>query len=100
MSVTTSAAPSPSNTRARSRLPAIAVTRAPERAASCTARLPTPPAAPVISTRLPSNGAPCRKVRSAVSPATGNAAAAAKETVSATGAMRWLGTAARSAQPA
>ena len=38
--------------------PTIAVTRAPERAANCTARLPTPPAAPVIKTRLPRSGAP------------------------------------------
>lgn len=67
ISVTISAAPSPSMIRARSGPPTIAVTRAPEREASCTARLPTPPAVPVISTRFPSNGPPWRKVRSAVS---------------------------------
>src|SRR5438128_5302342 len=61
---------------------------------------PTPPAAPVISTRLPSSGAPCRKVRNAVRPATGKAAASSKRTLSGNAAMRWAGTAARCAQPA
>ena len=99
MRVTISAAPSPSRTLARSALPTTAVTLAPERAASCTARLPTPPAAPVISTRLPSSGAPWRRVRSAVRPATGSEAASANDTSSGSAAMRWLGTAACSAQP-
>src|SRR5271167_3400366 len=99
MPTTTSVAPNSRSPAARSGRPATAVTCAPERAASCTARWPTPPAAPVISTRLPSNGAPCRNVRNAVRPATGSAAAAAKLTVSGSAAMRCVGTAARSAQP-
>ena len=63
MSSITSVAPNSFIPAARSGRPTTAVTRAPDRAASCTAMVPTPPAAPVISTRLPSSGAPWRNVR-------------------------------------
>ena len=72
----------PAQMRGRARgWPTTAVTRAPDRAAIWVARCPTPPAAPVISTRLPSSGAPWRKVRNAVSPATGKAAASSKRDI-------------------
>lgn len=53
-----------------------AITCAPAAAASWIANVPTPPYAPVISTRLPSSEPQARSARSAAIPATGNAAAA------------------------
>ena len=58
-----------------------AVTSAPSQRASCTAKVPTPPEAPFTSTRLPAATFPLsRTAWSAVSAATGAAAAASKET--------------------
>src|SRR5215472_5400981 len=90
----------PSRCRPRSGRLTTAVTCAPDRAAIWVARCPTPPAAPVIKTRLPSSGAPWRNARNAVNPATGNAAASSKRTLSRNTAIRCPGTAARCAQPA
>ena len=67
--------------------------------ASWTAKQPTPPVAPVTSTRRPSRLPPTRSVRSAVRPATGSAAAAANDTPSGIGATREAATATRSDQP-
>jgi hypothetical protein len=61
-------------------LPTDAITSAPERAASCTVRRPTPPDAPVTSTRRPMNGPRRRRACSAVTPATGRALAAPRST--------------------
>jgi hypothetical protein len=75
-----------------------AVTLPPPAWASWTAKCPTPPDAPVIRTRRPSRGASdCSALRAvravrAVSPATGSAAAGAKDTVSGMGATRWVAT--------
>ena len=74
----TSCAPSSRRPRARSALRATAVTCAPAPAASWTAKRPTPPAAPVTSTRLPSTKPAISSARSAVRPATGSVAACAK----------------------
>ncbi len=64
------------------------------------ARLPTPPAAPVINTRLPSSGAPCRKVRNAVKPGDRQCRRLVEEDIVGNAApCGALGTAARSAQP-
>ena len=51
------------------------VTVAPLRLASCTAKPPTPPAAPWTSTRAPSRSAPISSICAAINVATGSAAA-------------------------
>src|SRR5260221_9804743 len=56
------------------------VTSAPNDLASCTANVPTPPAAPLIRTRCPGWIRPARRPCKAVSPARGTAAASSKET--------------------
>src|SRR6516165_12688540 len=73
-------------------------TSAPEAAASCTARCPTPPEAPSTSTLRPSKSPPWRRACSAVRPATGRVAAWASVTPSGNGATEWLGARTRSAQ--
>ena len=87
-SKTTSRAPSSRSPRPRSALRATAVTCAPARAASWTAKRPTPPLAPVTSTRLPSTKPAISSARSAVTPATGSVAACEKLTPSGSSA-RW-----------
>ena len=76
---------------------ATAVTWAPASVASWMAKRPTPPLAPVTSTRLPSTKPPISSARSAVSPATGSVAACANEIPSGSSARYSVGTAARSA---
>ena len=97
--VTTAVAPRSARPLARSGRPTTPVTSAPARAASCTAKRPTPPAAPVISARRPSRAPPRRTVRRAVNPAMGRVAALAKLTLSGKAAMRAVGAATRCAQP-
>ena len=62
-------------------------------AASWTANRPTPPEAPVISTRLPRTVPAARSARNAASPATGNAAASARSTDGGTSASALTSTA-------
>src|SRR4029453_10103145 len=76
----------------------LAVTWAPPRRASCTAKSPTPPVAPVTSTRLPRIVPFLPSAGSAVSPATGNVAACENVTFSGSSASACVGTATRSAQ--
>ena len=97
-SVTTSVAPSSRKPTARSWLPTTAVTRAPPSLPSWTAKRPTPPAAPVTSTLRPRMAGPSRRIRSAVSPATGSAAAWVNEVPAGSSASQAPGTATRSAQ--
>ena len=94
----TASAPISRMPAARSGPPTSAVTWPPWRRANWTANRPTPPAAPVISTRLPSSGAPCASAASEVRPATGTQQACSKESPSGMGATRRAGTATRSAQ--
>src|SRR4051794_24099929 len=94
-----SSAPSSSRPCARSGLRATAVTRAPARLASWTAKRPTPPEAPVTSARRPrSDGGPSSIAYSAVSPATGRVAAWASVTASGRAARVRVGTATFCAQ--
>ena len=93
---TTSDAPSSRRPSARSGRPTTAVTNAPFWAASCTANRPTPPAAPVTATRLPST-THISTAFLAVRPATGRVAAASKVTSSGSSASICVDTAARSA---
>ena len=94
---TTSFAPSSAKPAARSGRPTMPVTWAPPRWASCTANRPTPPAAPVMATRVP-RSAPCRaSVPSAVRPATGSVAATSKPRSSGSSARWSVRTATRSA---
>ena len=72
---TTSWAPSWESAAVWSARRAVAVTWAPASRASCTAKSPTPPVAPVTSTRLPRSMPPLARAWSAVSPATGKVAA-------------------------
>ena len=97
--MTTAWAPSARAASARCSPLTSAVTCAPPATASCTANEPTPPVAPVTSTRRPSRSPPSRSARRAVSPATGSAAASAKVTASgsAASAMAGHGTPARPA---
>ena len=83
--VTTAWAPSARAAPARCSPLTSAVTCAPPATASCTANEPTPPVAPVTSTRRPSRSPPSRSARRAVSPATGSAAASSNETASGNG---------------
>ena len=96
---TTSAAPSAFNPAPRAVEPTAAITWAPARAASCTANRPTPPDAPVMSTRRPTTGPSARSDCSAVTPATGSAAAGPKSTESGSTARFSVGTARRCAHP-
>ena len=63
---TTWSAPSSARPSARAGLPTVAMTRAPAREASWTAKRPTPPDAPLISTVRPSTDPSPRIARSAV----------------------------------
>src|SRR5262245_20230274 len=85
--VTTSSAPRRSSSALCRASEVTAITCAPPYAASCTANRPTPPEAPVTSTRAPLTGAssiPARTACSAARPATGSAAASARSTWSGT----------------
>ena len=93
-SPTTTSASSPA---ARAGDPTDAITDAPACAASRTANRPTPPDAPVTSTRLPGPTPAARNDCSAANPATGNAAAWASGTSSGTTASASSDTATRSA---
>ena len=97
ISWTISSAPSASRPFARSGLAETAVTCAPPRLASWTAKRPTPPEAPVTRTRRPSSAPPISRAYSAVRPATGSVAAWASETASGSGARMLVGTATFSA---
>src|SRR4051794_31667816 len=91
---TISSAPRSSRPCARSGLRETAVTCAPARLASCTAKRPTPPEAPVTSARRPrSDGGPSSIAYSAVRPATGSVAAWASVTASGRVASVRVGTA-------
>ena len=94
---TTSEAPSAASPSPRSGRPTDATTWAPALAASWTANLPTPPDAPVTSTRCPTTEPSRRSARSAVTPATGTAAAIPRSTLSGTTASSATSTALRSA---
>ena len=88
----------PSSRRPSARSPdATPVTCAPPRRASWNAKRPTPPAAPVTSTRWPSRLPWTASARSAVSPATGSVDAAAKLTSPGSSASSEVGTATFSA---
>ena len=90
----TSSAPRSVRPRARSGLAETAVTWAPPMWASWTAKRPTPPLAPVTSTRRAIGLPPMSRASRAVIPATGSAAAWAKLTASGRTAMACVGTAA------
>src|SRR3954454_2570654 len=90
----TSSAPRSVRPRARSGLAETAVTWAPPMWASCTAKRPTPPLAPVTSTRRAIGVPPMSRASRAVIPATGSAAACAKLTSSGRTAMAFVATAA------
>ena len=90
----TSSAPRSVRPRARSGLAETAVTWAPPMWASWTAKRPTPPLAPVTSTRRAIGLPPMSRASRAVIPATGSAAAWAKLTSSGRTAMACVGTAA------
>jgi len=99
MSDTTSSAPSSCSPAARAELPLTnAVTSAPPKRASWIAKRPTPPEAPVTRTRRPRMAGPSRRMRSAVRPAVGSAAACANDTPSGSSAIHACETATRSAQ--
>lgn len=95
----TCAAPRRSRSLPRSALRTTAVTSAPSWAASWTAKRPTPPDAPVMSTRWSGMRPPACRARRAVRPATGRVAARPGSSPSGISAMCSVGTAARSAQP-
>src|SRR3954462_5420385 len=90
----TSSAPRSVRPRARSGLAETALTCAPPMWASCTAKRPTPPLAPVTSTRRAIGVPPMSRASRAVIPATGSAAACAKLTSSGRTAMAFVATAA------
>ena len=75
------------------------MTCAPASLASWIAKRPTPPDAPVTSTRLPSTSPARSSARSAVRPATGSVAACSKEIPSGSSASTAVETAASCAQP-
>src|SRR5712692_5735950 len=92
---TTSWAPSWRSAGPWSARRALAVTCAPASRASCTAKSPTPPVAPVTSTRRPRSSPPFARAWSAVSPATGKVAACENVTLSGSSARACVGTATR-----
>src|SRR5215218_3230312 len=95
---TIASAPVARTAAARSSLPAWPVTAALAWTASWTANSPTPPAAPVISTRSPAWIRARRRMPTAVTPATGRVAAVTKSQADGRGAAHSAGTTTRSAK--
>src|SRR6266545_6726909 len=95
---TSTSAPAARTAAPRCWLPAWPVTVALASTASCTANRPTPPAAPVTSTRSPAWTLASRRMPTAVTPATGRAAAVTKSQALGSGAVHSAGTTARSAK--
>ncbi len=94
---TTWSAPS-SRARSKFRVDAVAITDAPRPRASCTARWPTPPAAPWIRTRWPDASSPWSKSAcQALSAARGSAAAWTWSSERGFGAMNTVGRTTKSA---
>jgi hypothetical protein len=96
---TTSSAPSCVKPVPRSFRPTEAITCAPASEASRTANRPTPPDAPVTSTRRPSTAPLARSARNAATPATGRADACARSTMAGTSASEPGSTTTCSANP-
>src|SRR5690606_33317432 len=97
---TTSAAPRAiSSARRRSTLRVAATGTAPASRSSCTANRPTPPVAPVTSTRRPRTSPRRRIARRALAPAIPTVLAAPRSAPSESGAIRCAGTARNSAHP-